>query len=77
MCSLRIASNLFAACIAKYSRAAIDCVNASWGDGWSLAYIQSNVIQIRDDDANAWKYFRIWGAAEYIKHHANSISITV
>ncbi len=77
MCSLRIASNLFAACIAKYSRAAIDCVNASWGDGWSLDCLQSNVIQIRNNDPNAWKYQRIWEAAEYIKHHSNSISITL
>ncbi len=79
MDSLRIASDLFAHYVGKNAKGAINKVNASWGDGWLLKNEDSNVITIKNNDANAWKYEKIWYAAPEIKAYAwsNGIFITL
>lgn len=77
MDSLRIASDLFAHYIGKNASAAINKVNAVWGDGWLLNNSQSNTITIRSDDENAWKYQKIWYAASVIKSFAWSEGVYI
>lgn len=41
--------------------------NQMLGDGWILSCSQSNIIYIRNDDVNAWKYEMIWDASNQIR----------
>lgn len=77
MNSLRIASDLFAHCVGKYAKSAINKVNACWGDGWILNNSKSNTICIRNDDENAWKYEKIWFAASALKAYAQKEGIYI
>lgn len=77
MDSLRIASDLFAHCVGKYAQSAINKVNTCWGDGWILSNSKSNIICIRNDDKNAWKYEKIWFAAANIKSYAQKDGIFI
>lgn len=75
MNDLRIASDLFAHYVAKYASDAICSVNGAWGDGWSMNAIQSDTINIRNNDINAWKYEKIWYAAPEIKEYAWGLNV--
>lgn len=77
MNSLRIASDLFAHCVGKYAKSAINKVNTCWGDGWILNNSKSNTICIRNDDENAWKYEKIWFAASALKAYAQKDGIYI
>ena len=63
----RIASDLFAHCLGKYSPESINTINQMLGDGWILSCSQSSIIYIRNDDVNAWKYEMIWDASNQIR----------
>ena len=77
MNSLRISSDLFAHYVGKNATAAINKVNACWGDGWILNNKKSEVIKIRKSDLNAPKYLKIWKAAPEIKAYAQKEGIFI
>lgn len=70
MSSLRVASTLFAHYVAKNAPSAINKVNATWGDAWVNDCQQITEIIVNRADTNAWKYEKIWYAAEKIKEYA-------
>lgn len=57
MNSLRIASNLYAHSLAKYSPERIE---PELGKDWSENAQNSNTISVTQNDKNAWKYKKIW-----------------
>ncbi len=77
MNSLRISSDLFAHYVGKKATAAINKVNACWGDGWIQNNQKSEVIKIRQGDPNALKYEKIWKAAPEIKAYAQKEGIFI
>lgn len=77
MDSLRIASDLFAHYVGKSASAAINKVNASWGEGWLSKCNQLDRITIKSNDANAWKYEKVWFAAPEIKAYAWSEGVFI
>lgn len=80
-----IASDLFAHYVGKYAKAAINKVNAVWGDGWILKNSKSDVIFVYGDDPNLnknsfdeyGKYYKIWIAAPEIKAFAQKDGIFI
>jgi RHS repeat-associated protein len=70
MNALRISSDLFAHYVGKAATAAINKVNACWGDGWILNNQKSDIIRVRNSDPNAEKYLKIWKAAPEIRTYA-------
>ena len=77
MNSLRISSDLFAHYIGKTATAAINKVNACWGDGWILSNKKSDIIKVRNDDPNASKYLKVWKAAPEIRAYAQKEGIYI
>ena len=78
-----IASDLFAHYVGKYAKAAINKVNAVWGDGWILKNSKSDTIFVYKDDPNLsqpgkkGKYYKIWIAAPEIKAYAQKEGIFI
>lgn len=80
-----IASDLFAHYVGKYAKAAINKVNAVWGDGWILKNSKSDVIFVYENDPNLnkntsggyGKYYKIWIAAPEIKVYAQKEGIFI
>lgn len=77
MDNLRIASDLFAHYIGKNSPAAINKTNAIWGEGWLQNAEDIDIITIKYNDKNAWKYEKIWYAAPEIKAYAWSEGVFI
>ncbi len=72
-----IAADLFAHYVGKNAKAAINKVNAVWGDGWILKNSQSETIFVYKDDLNFGKYIKIWRAAPEIKAYAQKEGIFI
>ncbi len=70
MNALRVSSDLFAHYVGKTATAAVNKVNACWGDGWILNNQKSNIVKVRKSDPNADKYLKIWKAAPEIRIYA-------
>lgn len=77
MDSTQLAATLFAKYIAKNAPAAINKINAYWGDDWILSCQNSNVITVKASDSNLWKYEKIWYAAPEIKEYAWSEGVYI
>lgn len=65
-----MAKSLFAHNVAKYKLNALNAVNASWGDGWSLQNSLHNSVKLYKNDVNKFKYEMIWDAADLIMQYA-------
>ena len=65
-----MAKSLFAHNVAKYKLHALNAVNASWGDGWSLQNSLHNTVKLYKNDINKSNYEMIWNAADLILQHA-------
>lgn len=81
-----IACDLFAHYVGKYAKAAINKVNAVWGDGWILNNSKSDMIFVYKEDPNLnnpnnpneyGKYYKIWIAAPEIKVYAQKEGIFI
>jgi RHS repeat-associated protein len=78
-----IASDLFAHYVGKNAKAAINKVNACWGDGWILKNSQSDKIFVCCEDPNLndldriGKYYKIWIAAPEIKAYAQKEGVFI
>ena len=77
MSSEMIAADLFAHYVGKNAKAAINKVNAVWGDGWILKDSRSDKIFVYKDDPNFGKYIKIWRAAPEIKAYAQKEGIFI
>lgn len=77
MDTLRIASDLFAHYVGKHAASSINKVNAIWGEGWLSKCSQADVITIKSNDTNAWKYEKVWYAAPEIKAYAWSEGVFI
>lgn len=65
-----IAATLFAKSTGNYAMAAVNKVNASWGDGWIQNNSNSSTIKVYEKDPNIDKYIAIWYRAEDIRNYA-------
>ena len=77
MDSSQIAATLFANYVARNAPAAINKVNAYWGDAWILSCQNSSDITVKANDSNLWKYEKIWYAAPKIKEYAWSEGVYI